>query len=115
MNNNLDYDELKDTLHSLNTDDTVSSAHGILCGFACVKPDLALDDWLGEILVSIDLNNVNEKTQHEHLAQIYNNTLIQLNDETLDFQLLIADEDCQLREQAQTLIQWCQGIGRAHV
>ncbi|EEZ79884.1 MAG: YecA family protein [Candidatus Thioglobus sp.] len=110
MNNNLDYDELKDTLHSLNTDDTVSSAHGILCGFACVKPDLALDDWLGEILVSIDLNNVNEKTQHEYLAQIYNNTLIQLNDETLDFQLLIADEDCQLREQAQTLIQWCQGF-----
>ncbi len=110
MSFNFDYDELKNVLHHLNTDDTVSSAHGILCGFSCVKPDLTLDDWLNEVLVSIDLNNVNEKSEHETLAKIYNNTLLQLNDETLDFQLLIADEDCQLREQAQTLIQWCQGF-----
>ena len=28
----------------------------------------------------------------------------------MNFQLLIADEDCTLREQADTLIQWCQGF-----
>ena len=50
MNSQLDYNSLKSTLHKLNTDDTISSAHGILCGFACVKPDLNLDDWLNEIL-----------------------------------------------------------------
>lgn len=81
-----------------------------MCGFACIKPDLALDDWLGEVLVSIDLNNLSEKSAHEQLAQIYNNTLLQLSDATLNFQLLIADEDCALREQADTLIQWCQGF-----
>ncbi len=110
MNQALDYDQVKTLLHPLNTDDTTSSAHGILCGFACVKPDLVLDDWLGEILVSIDLNNLNEKAAHEQLAQIYNNTLLQLGDATLNFQLLIADEDCALAEQADTLIQWCQGF-----
>ncbi len=110
MSTQFDYDELKTTLHPLNTDDTISSAHGILCGFACVKPDLTLDDWLNEVLVSIDLNNLNEKTAHENLAQIYNNTLSQLSDETLNFQLLIADESCRLSEQAQTLTQWCQGF-----
>ncbi len=110
MNNAIDYDEAKSVLHLLNTDDTISSAHGILCGFACVKPDLTLDNWLGEILVSIDLNNLNEKLAHEQLAQIYNNTLLQLNDATLNFKLLIADEDCKLREQADTLIKWCQGF-----
>ncbi|SMN14724.1 FIG001590: Putative conserved exported protein precursor [uncultured Candidatus Thioglobus sp.] len=109
MNNTLNYDDLKATLHTLNTDDTISSAHGILCGFACVKPDLSLDDWLNEVLVSIDLNNLNEKAAHEELAQIYNETLSQLNDETLDFQLLIADDDSKLGEQANTLIEWCQG------
>ena len=109
MNNPLDYDQLKSALHALNTDDTISSAHGILCGFACVKPDLSLDDWLNEVLVSIDLNNLNEKSAHEELAQIFNETLSQLNDETLDFQLLIADEDSRLGEQANTLIEWCQG------
>ena len=110
MNNLIDYDEVKNILHHLNTDDTITSAHGILCGFACVKPELNLDDWLGEILVSIDLNNLNEKAAHEQLAQIYNNTLLQLGDATLNFQLLIADENCSLTEQASTLIQWCQGF-----
>lgn len=109
MNNPLDYDALKTTLHALNTDDTISSAHGILCGFACVKPDLNLDDWLNEIIVSIDLNNLSEKSAHEELAMIFNETSSQLNDPTLNFQLLIADEDSKLGEQANTLIEWCQG------
>ncbi len=110
MSNNLDYDTFKTTLHKLNTDDTISSAHGILCGFACVKPDLTIDNWLNEILVSIDLQNINEKNAHQELAQIYNSTLSQLADATLDFQLLIADEHSTLREQAGSLIQWCQGF-----
>lgn len=109
MNNSLDYSSLKATLHNLNTDDTISSAHGILCGFACVKPNLSLDDWLNEVLVSVDLSNLSEKSAHEELARIFNNTLSQLNDATLDFQLLIADEDSRLGEQANTLIEWCQG------
>jgi hypothetical protein len=109
MEEALDYELFKTTLHPLNTDETISSAHGILCGFACVKPDLGLEDWLNEVLVSIDLNNINQKNAHQELAQIYNNTISQLNDVTLNFQLLIADENCTLREQADTLIQWCQG------
>ncbi|SMN11153.1 FIG001590: Putative conserved exported protein precursor [uncultured Candidatus Thioglobus sp.] len=106
----IEYDDVKNILHNLNTDDTLSSAHGILCGFACVKPDLALDDWLNEVLVSIDFDNINEKSAHQQLAQIYNNTLSQLGDTTLNFQPLIADENSNLREQADTLIQWCQGF-----
>ncbi len=109
-NNTLDYDEVKNVLHKLNTDDTIASAHGILCGFSCIRPEVKLDDWLNEVLVSIDLNNLNEKEAHEKLAQIYNTTLSQLDDATLNFQLLIADENSTLREQADTLIQWCQGF-----
>lgn len=108
--NTLNYDDVKSVLHKLNTDDTIASAHGILCGFSCIRPDVKLDDWLNEVLVSIDLNNLNEKLAHEKLAQIYNTTLIQLNGTTLNFQLLIADENFTLREQADTLIQWCQGF-----
>ncbi|BBB23416.1 conserved hypothetical protein [Isorropodon fossajaponicum endosymbiont JTNG4] len=113
MSNKLNFDQLKTTLYHLNTDDTISSAHGILCGLACVKLDLSLDlsldDWLNEVLVSIDLNNLNEKSAHEASAQIFNKTLSQLSDETLDFQLLIADDEEKLGAQASTLIQWCQG------
>ena len=110
MSQPLDYDQYKSVLFNLNTDDTISSAHGILCGFACVKPEVSLDDWLNEVLVSIDLNNLSEKSAHEELASIFNQTLSGLGDPTLGFRLLIADESARLGEQANTLIQWCQGF-----
>ena len=109
MSQPINYELAKDALHKLNTDDTISSAHGLLCGFYCVKQDLHLDDWLNEILVSIDLNNLLEKEAHQVLAEIFNNTSEQLGDPTLNFWPVIADDDSPLREQANTLIEWCQG------
>lgn len=110
MDYSIDYEQVKNLLLHLNTDDTIASAHGILCGFACVKPNLTLDDWLDEVLVGTNFSALNEKSTHQQLAQIYNNTLSQLSDSTLNFQLLIADENCVLTQQADTLIQWCQGF-----
>ena len=71
MSQPINYDLAKDALHKLNTDDTISSAHGLLCGFYCVKQDIHLDEWLNEILVSIDLNNLLEKEAHQVLAEIF--------------------------------------------
>ena len=109
MSQPINYDLAKDALHKLNTDDTISSAHDLLCGFYCVKQDIHLDEWLNEILVSIDLNNLLEKEAHQVLAEIFNNTSEQLGDPTLNFWPVIADDDSPLREQANTLIEWCQG------
>ena len=58
MSQPINYELAKDALQKLNTDDTISSAHGLLCGFYWVKQDIHLDDWLNEILVTIDLNNL---------------------------------------------------------
>ena len=110
MSETIDYDIFKDVLHGLNTDDTISSAHGILCGFSCVKPDVNIDNWLSEVLVNIDLNNLSEKEAFGRLAEIFNNTNEQLADPTLSFSLLIADDSHTLREQAYTLVEWCQGF-----
>jgi len=110
MSQSINYDLAKDALQKLNTDDTISSAHGLLCGFYCVKQDIQLDDWLNEILVTIDLNNLTEKEAHHVLAEIFNNTSEQLSDPTLNFWPVIADDESPLREQANTLIEWCQGL-----
>jgi len=110
MSETIDYDIFKDVLHGLNTDDTISSAHGILCGFACVKPDVTIDNWLSEVLVNIDLDNLSSKEAFGRLAEIFNSTNEQLADPTLNFALLIADDSHSLREQALTLVEWCQGF-----
>ena len=110
MSQPINYELAKDALQKLNTDDTISSAHGLLCGFYCVKQDISLDDWLNEVLVSIDLNNLLEKESHQILAEIFNNTSDQLADPTLNFWPVIADDISTLREQANTLVEWCQGF-----
>ena len=110
MSESIDYDVVKDVLHGLNSDDTISSAHGILCGFTCSKPDVTIDNWLGEVLVNIDLNNLSEKEAFGRLTEIFNNTNEQLADPVLNFSLLIADDSHSLREQAHTLVEWCQGF-----
>ena len=110
MGQPIHYDLARDALQKLNTDDTISSAHGLLCGFYCVKQDIQLDDWLNEVLVSIDLNDLIAKESHQVLAEIFNNTSDQLADPTLNFWPVIADDMCPLREQANTLVEWCQGF-----
>ena len=110
MSQPINYDLAKDAIQKLNTDDTISSAHGLLCGFYCVKQDILLDDWLNEVIVTIDLNNLLEKASHQVLAEIFNNTSEQLADPTLNFWPVIADDMCTLREQANTLVEWCQGF-----
>ena len=110
MGQPINYDLARDALQKLNTDDTISSAHGLLCGFYCVKQDVSLDDWLNEVLVSIDLKNILAKESHQVLAEIFNNTSEQLADPTLNFWPVIADDVSPLREQANTLIDWCQGF-----
>ena len=92
----INYDLAKDFFNKLNTDDTISSAHGLLCGFYCVKQDLELDDWLNEVLVSIDLNNLLEKEAHQVLAEVFNNTSEQLADPTLNFCPIIAVDNSPL-------------------
>jgi len=110
MSQPINYDLAKDAIQKLNTDDTISSAHGLLCGFYCVKQDIQLDDWLNEVIVTIDLQNLLEKESHQVLAEIFNNTSEQLANPTLNFWPVIADDMCTLREQANTLVEWCQGF-----
>ena len=106
----MNYDLARAGVQKLTTDATNSSAHGLLCGFYCVKQDISIDDWLNEVLVNIDLNNIVEKESHQVLAEIFNNTSEQLADPTLNFWPVIADDVSSLREQANTLIEWCQGF-----
>ncbi len=110
MSQKVDFDLANESFNRLNTDDSIASAHGILCGFSCVKKNVSLDDWLNEVLVSADLNNVNEKQSHQVMTEIFNSTTEQLADPTLNFWPLLPGESCSLSDQANSLVQWCQGF-----
>ena len=112
MSELIDYDTAKKAFSELNTDYTASFAHGMLCGFACVKPNIKIESWLDEVLVNTNtsLNNLSKKDSFKQFSEIFNRTNEQLFDPTLNFSLLIADESCSLSEQALSLVDWCQGF-----
>lgn len=100
----LEYEICKLELQKFDTNETISSAQGILCGYACVKSDITLNLWLNEII-----NQLDSKKDSAILANIFNDTIEQMNDSTLNFNLLIADDD-NLSEQALSIVDWCNGF-----
>ena len=86
------------------TTNSLANAHGLLCGYACVNPDITLENWLFETLEEYDKND-----DFSILAGIFNTTLEGLSDAELNFNLLI-NEDDNLQVQALDIKDWCSGF-----
>jgi uncharacterized protein YgfB (UPF0149 family) len=93
----------------LNIEDNASSAHGILCGMAIVKGQVNLDEWLKEVIVSVDFDDLAQNQAHQQLSHLFERTIGQLNDPVLRFELLISDE-VPLSEQFTALKNWISGF-----
>lgn len=105
----LDYNECEAIFDELNSDYSFSYAHGMLCGFLCVKDDASPELWLSEIL-SVDIKEIDKTKNSEDIYKIFNNTKQQLNDANLNFNILIADDLQSLSRQATTIVEWCEGF-----
>ncbi len=80
--------------------------HGLLCGMLCADPGLTRAGWLKAISREIrDLDADNAVLQ-----QLYQATHIQIDSDSLDFHLLLPDDDQALGERALALGDWCQGF-----
>ncbi|SFV68548.1 FIG001590: Putative conserved exported protein precursor [hydrothermal vent metagenome] len=102
--------EVEHAMSHLNVDDDASYAHGVLCGMVVVKGKINLDEWLNEVIVSIDFNNLLEKQSHNLLTILFERTIAQLADPVLRFELLIIDENDDLQNQLKALKSWVSGF-----
>jgi uncharacterized protein YgfB (UPF0149 family) len=100
----LDYTIAKEAFEKFSSTDTMASAHGILCGYACVNVDITLENWLYEVLEEYSPDD-----DFSVLASIFNTTLEELSDPELNFHLLI-DEDNGLTIMAIDIKDWCNGF-----
>lgn len=91
-------------LEKFSTTESISSAHGLLCGYACVNPDITFENWIYEIL-----DEYSKDDDFSVLSAIFNQTLEQLSDSELNFKLLIED-DGDLSIQAGDIKDWCSGF-----
>jgi uncharacterized protein YgfB (UPF0149 family) len=100
----IDYQIAKEALEKFSTTETIASSHGVLCGYACVNPEITLENWIYEVL-----EEYNKDDDFSVLASIFNSTLEELSDAELNFNLLI-DDDSGLTIMAIDIKDWCSGF-----
>lgn len=100
---------IQSILTRLDADMGASEAHGIASGMLCVDVRADIGNWLREL--QADGADVDEEDR-EMLDQLFEQTRKLLHDESdsFEFDLLLADDDEPLTEQAESLRSWCQGF-----
>jgi len=105
----LDFDLVQSALERLGATGDAAESHGTLCALLIDNAPCAT--WLGHTLDDLpEPGNVLASEQLGLLEQLYQQTWAQLNDEDLNFELLLPDEADDFSLRLLGLSTWCQGF-----
>jgi len=105
----LDFDQVQSALERLGSTVDAAESHGTLC--ALLIDNAPSVSWLGHTLDELpDKGDVLANEQLGLLEQLYEQTSAQLNDEDLNFELLLPDESEDFGLRLLGLSAWCQGF-----
>ncbi len=105
----LDFDQVQSALERLGSTADAAESHGTLCALLIDNAPCA--NWLGHTLDELpDKGDVLANEQLGLLEQLYEHTSAQLNDEELNFELLLPDESEDFGLRLLGLSAWCQGF-----
>lgn len=104
----LPYHQVQDVICSEPSSISAAEAHGVLTGMLCVCGDLKLAQWLAALFDSRE-SGVAEADMPT-LSQLCEQTRRALRQNDYAFELLLPDEETELRLRAAALGEWCQGF-----
>jgi yecA family protein len=105
----LDFDTIQAALQRLGATADASESHGTLC--ALLLDNVALPTWLGHTLEELpEPGNVLAAEQLGVLERLFERTREQLNNEDLNFDLLLPEESEDFGLRLLGLSGWCQGF-----
>ena len=111
MNTSIDYDVLDSALMRAGSSVGAAEAHGMVCGLLCVCRNMDDPNWLAERLEHVPApGDVLAGEAKELLEQLRVESLGQLNDPELGFELLLPAEEQSLYARVTALRDWCQGF-----
>ena len=107
----LSYEELLIPLQKLDIDKDPSEIHGSLCGILCAKDKHEAQIDIALLIPELDSANLLHRECFDSLTELYNQTLLQLNDPNCEFYMLLPDENStDLQTLVDALGDWCQGF-----
>ncbi len=107
-----DHTLLADCLRKLDAPQSCSEAQGYLCGLYCGQGHASLKDWQRQVLgPDTDLDaDVLARECAGDLEQLYDVTLVMMEDAEFGFVLYMPDERHGLPERIEALVDWCNGL-----
>ena len=106
----LDYIETERALRRIDGAVEAAECHGLLCGMLCARGSVPFDTWIDEILLERESGDVVVKESRESMRELYDDTRRQLNSETLEFNMLLPEDDVSLRDRTHAVAAWCGGF-----
>ncbi len=110
------YDQVAILLSTYGDAMSVPECHGVLCGMVSADPKLDGNTWAVRMLTGdLDEALANgmavevDEADKAVLKALFDDTLLQINDPELAFQLLLPDDDEGLEGGTAALADWCEG------
>jgi len=113
---NVTFAEINAELHSIEPQLDAAEAHGCLCGVLCTVKNLSLHHWLQEILSLETDDEVTEAIDIQSLAdspalaQLFSESQQTLQGDSMEFALLLPDDDLPLASRVAAMARWVAGF-----
>lgn len=104
------YEKFEDSLRRAGADLYPAEAHGLLCGLLCAAAPVAADPWIDQVLGETEDGDVLVAECRTTLLALHEVTSAQIEDEELDFALVLPGDDATLGTRAVALGDWCQSF-----
>ncbi|MEN8169778.1 MAG: YecA family protein [Pseudomonadota bacterium] len=108
--NNEALQRLDSALGHVETEMRAVECHGTLIGLLCAKGEMEKKEWLKYIAHALDPANLLVREALETFGALFEAAHSQLADSTLDFQLLLPDDESPVEQRIEALAQWAQGF-----
>ncbi len=105
-----DIARLDEMLFELDSALGACEAHGALCGMLCAQGSTEASQWLVQVLGEHEDTSSTLQQVGKMLMQVYDITVAQMNNNDIDFEMMLPDEDDPLEDRVEGLGTWCQGF-----
>ncbi len=89
---------------------SAAEAQGMLCGLFCAPEPPEAARWMAQVLDGLAPKGEPAREVLEALTELYHDTQDRLENDSLEFDLLVPDDDAELSDRAKALGQWCEGF-----
>jgi yecA family protein len=105
-----DIPELEDLLFRVDAALGAIESHGVLCGMLCAQGSTSAAQWMLQVFGERDESSMVLQEAGKKLLQIYQLSVEQMNDNDIEFRLMLPDDDEPLETRVEALGTWCQGF-----